>query len=76
MKSATTKIDQAERCYEAGDFRSARRLATEVLSVEGGGKEESRARKLLKATGIDPAAVGVFVLTLGLFVFLIVHYVI
>jgi hypothetical protein len=69
--------EPAEIAYRVGDYATARRLSRETA---GDGcrpaPERERAKRILRATGIDPCAVGAFLLTAAVIAYLIVRYVI
>lgn len=67
--------DQAELYYRAGDFRRARRLATELLGESGlEPQERARLEQILRTTGIDSVSVMAILFTLLVFLFLCVRY--
>ncbi len=68
-------IETAERFYRAGQYGNARRLARQIAKSASSTDEKNRAAHILKATGIDPAAVVAFAVTGGLLLFLIFRYV-
>lgn len=76
MKSAeTSEVARAERLYEAGDYREARRLAESALaSGRSSAEERTRLMAVLRATGTDWAVVAALLGTLSLLVFLVIKY--
>jgi proline dehydrogenase len=76
VSSPEQTLKLAERSYRAGDFKTARRLAREVIEqTDPDGEIGERAAQILKASGVDPVAIAVFAFTLALLLFLIVRYV-
>ena len=76
MDNAQEKLEAAKRYYEKGDFKSARAHARQLISNDTLTQEAKReARKILRATGIDPISTGVFVITFCLLAYLIIKYV-
>jgi hypothetical protein len=74
--SEVPDIARLEACYERGDFFTARRLAKAIAAAaDSAPADKERAAQLLKAMGIDPVAIGAFLITALLLAFLIVHYV-
>jgi hypothetical protein len=77
MTDREPAADPAEIAYRAGDYGTARRLSRESAGDDSRpAAERARARRLLRATGIDPWAVGAFLLTAGVIAYLVVRYVI
>jgi hypothetical protein len=69
------KVDQAERFYEAGDYKQARALADGLLadeSLEAG--ERDRLKRILSATGTDVAVIIAMLFTFCVLVFLVLKY--
>ena len=76
MDNAQEKIEAAKRHYEKGDFKSARAYAKQLINDDTLTEEAKReARKILKATGIDPISTGVFLITFCLLAYLIIKYI-
>ncbi len=77
MAERQIAADPAEIAYRAGDYRAARRLSRRAAR-DGSlpEAERERARRILRATGIDPWAAGAFLLTAGVIAYLVVRYVI
>ena len=76
MSTPEETIKRAEQLERAGDHKNARRLAREALEQTPADDAVSeRAEKILEASGIDPAAIAVFGLSLGVLLFLIIWYV-
>ncbi|HUT79336.1 MAG TPA: hypothetical protein VM285_16675 [Polyangia bacterium] len=70
-------VDPAEIAYRAGDYGTARRLSRETArNTSRSEPERNRARRILRATGIDPFAAGAFLLTAVVIAYLIIRYVI
>jgi hypothetical protein len=75
MSAPEQEIERAERAYRAGDFRTARRIAGELLAQTTVDDDiGERAARITRATGIDPLAIAFFGITLGLLLFLILWY--
>ena len=74
MGDPSATLEKAERAYGAGDYRTARGLAREVVASQGADGARKRAQFILDATRTDPWVVAAFLLTLGVFVFLIFRY--
>jgi hypothetical protein len=74
MGDPATTLEKAERAYGAGDYRTARSLARELVASEGHEDVRKRAQSILDATRTDPWVVAAFLLTLGVFVFLVLRY--
>lgn len=75
ISTETSRIEKAIKLYETGDYRDARRLAKQVIDDEQAGEsEKGEARKILKATGSDPAVIAALIFTLGVFLYLIFRY--
>ena len=69
------KVDQAERFYEAGDYKRARALAGELLDkewLEAG--ERDRLKRILSATRTDVAVIIAMLFTFCVLVFLVLKY--
>jgi len=65
-------LEKAEKLYEVGDYREARRLASAIEgddSLKAG--ERDRARRILEATRTDPVAL---VFSCCLLIFLVLKY--
>jgi hypothetical protein len=76
VDNAQEKLAAAKRHYEKGDFKSARAHAKQLVSNDTLTKEaRGEARKILKATGIDPISTGVFLITFCLLAYLIIKYI-
>ncbi|MBW2277255.1 MAG: tetratricopeptide repeat protein [Deltaproteobacteria bacterium] len=76
MSTPEETIKRAELLQRAGDHKRARRLAREAIEqtpVDAAVYE--RAEKILEASGIDPVAIAVFGLSLGVLLLLIIWYV-
>jgi hypothetical protein len=74
--SEAPDIARLEACYKRGDFRTAREIAKVIVAAEDRpSPERKRAAEILTATGIDPVAIGAFLITAALLAFLIAHYV-
>ena len=68
-------LAEAERLFEGGDFKKARSLARQALGSSSlNTEEQASAAQILKSSGVDPAAVVIFAISLGLFGFLLVRY--
>jgi hypothetical protein len=77
MAEGRQDADPAESAYRAGDYAAARRAARKTAADESRPEaERERARRILRATGIDPWAVGVFLVTAAVIVYLVVRYVV
>jgi thioredoxin-like negative regulator of GroEL len=71
-----SKLYQAQDFYSAGNFKAARKLLKKIIADKNSSKEElDIAYKLLKATGIDPAATAIFGATFFVIIFLIIKYI-
>ncbi len=75
MTSAREAIERAERAYRAGDFKLARSSARRAREISDDRGIAVRARRILRATGIDPVAAVLFGATAALLAFLILRYV-
>ena len=74
--STTEKVDRAESLYSTGDFKAARSLARQILSADDASADHrASAGRILRSSGIDPAAVVVYGLSLGLLAYLLIRYV-
>ena len=72
----TNPVETAKQFYRNGDYRSARRIAKQVIADEQAGRsEKDEAAKILKATGYDPAVIAAFLVTFGVLLYLTVRYV-
>ena len=71
------QLQLAEQYFEAGDFRRTRQIAKKLkpqcakLDVE----DAARLRKIEQATSVDHYVIAGFAVTLGLIIYLFVHYV-
>lgn len=71
-----SKLEKAKREYERGDFTQARKLSRELLEdkrISGDIKHD--AKRILAATGIDPAAVIIFLVTGALLAYLVIRFI-
>lgn len=69
--------EPAEIAYRAGDYHAARRAARATVRDDSRPEgERQRAQRILRATSIDPWAVGAFLLTAGVIAYLVIRYVI
>lgn len=76
MDNRQEKLAAAKRYYEKGDFKSARAHAKQLLTDDTLTEEVKReARKIIRATGIDPISAGVFLFTSCLLAYLIIKYI-
>jgi hypothetical protein len=75
VSSPEETIKLAESAYRTGDSKRARQLASQALDqTESDSDIGGRARKILRATGIDPLAIVVFAVTTCVLLFLILRY--
>lgn len=75
MAASEPAANPAEVAYRAGDYRTARRLSRGAAADESRpATERERARRILRATGIDPLAIAAFLLTTGVIGYLIVRH--
>jgi hypothetical protein len=74
MGDPATTLEKAERAYGAGDYRTARSLARQIVACEVPEGARKRAKFILDATRIDPWVIAAFLFTLGVFVFLVLRY--
>jgi hypothetical protein len=76
MDAERTDLTAVESLYARGDFANARRLAREIAAeADSAPSDKARAKVILSATGVDPVAIGAFIATALVLVFLIAHYV-
>ncbi len=70
-------LTNAERFLDAGDYKQARELALKLKASADKMSEQdiSRVKRILAATGTDPAVVVGFLFTFGVIVFLLIKYV-
>jgi hypothetical protein len=74
MTDHDDKLAEVERLYRVGDFRAARARCREILSSDAPAHVRDRVDEILAATGIDPAAIAAFSLSIVVLIYLIVHY--
>jgi hypothetical protein len=69
------RVDQAERLYEAGDYKQARALADGLLDAEWlEAGERDRLKRILSATRTDVGVVIAMAFTFCVLVFLVLKY--
>ncbi|MCP4679727.1 MAG: hypothetical protein GY854_30405 [Deltaproteobacteria bacterium] len=70
-------LANAERLLDAGDYKRARALVLELKASadEMSERDAKRVRRVLAATGTDPAVVAGFLFTFGVIIFLLIQYV-
>jgi hypothetical protein len=68
MPVDSSAAEQAERAFRAGDWRTARRLARQVVA-DGDADAAAReaAKRLLHRTGVDPLVPALIAVCLALF---------
>jgi len=69
------RLAAAERAYEAGNYREARRLCRELIDVPGAAAHEG-ARRLLARIEPDPVQLGVLLACAALFIGVVIAYMI
>ncbi|MDD5306035.1 MAG: hypothetical protein PHU25_01820 [Deltaproteobacteria bacterium] len=75
MSDPAATLEKAERAYIAGDYRTARNLAHELVTGDSPEGVRKRAQSILDATRTDPWVIAAFLLTFGVLVFFIFRYV-